>query len=44
MHRVLTLRGPAGRLRDCRLRRVPTRFATRALAAQLGLTPQRALH
>jgi len=43
-HRVLTLRGPAGRLRDAVLRRVPTRLATRALAAQLGLTPQRALH
>ena len=40
-HRV---RGPAGRLRDAVLRRVPTRLATRALATQLGLTPQRALH
>jgi 2-polyprenyl-6-methoxyphenol hydroxylase-like FAD-dependent oxidoreductase len=44
MHRVLTLRGPAGRLRDTVLRRVPTRFATRALAAQLGFTPQSVLH
>ena len=44
MHRVLTLRGPAGRLRDTVLRRVPTRFATRALAAQMGFTPQPVLH
>jgi 2-polyprenyl-6-methoxyphenol hydroxylase-like FAD-dependent oxidoreductase len=44
MHRVLTLRGPAGRLRDTVLRRVPTRFATRALAAQMGFTPQSVLH
>jgi 2-polyprenyl-6-methoxyphenol hydroxylase-like FAD-dependent oxidoreductase len=44
MHRVLTLRGPAGRLRDAALRRVPTRFATRALAAQMGFTPPLALH
>jgi 2-polyprenyl-6-methoxyphenol hydroxylase-like FAD-dependent oxidoreductase len=44
MHRVLTLRGQAGRLRDAVLRRVPTRFATRALAAQMGFTPQPALH
>ena len=44
MHRVLTLRGPTGRLRDTVLRGVPTRFATRALAAQLGFTPQPVLH
>ena len=35
MHRLLTLRGPAGRLRDAALRRVPTR----TLAAQMGFTP-----
>ena len=39
MHRLLTLRGPAGRLRDAALRRVSTRFATRTLAAQMGFTP-----
>jgi hypothetical protein len=44
MHRVLTLRGPAGRLRDAALRRVPTRFATRTLAAQMGFTPPVILH
>jgi 2-polyprenyl-6-methoxyphenol hydroxylase-like FAD-dependent oxidoreductase len=44
MHRVLTLRGPAGRLRDAALRRVPTRFATRALAAQMGFAPPVTLH
>jgi len=44
MHRVLTLRGPAGRLRDAALRRVPTRFATRTLAAQMGFTPPVTLH
>jgi 2-polyprenyl-6-methoxyphenol hydroxylase-like FAD-dependent oxidoreductase len=44
MHRVLTLRGPAGRLRDAALRRVPTRFATRTLATQMGFTPPVTLH
>ena len=44
MHRVLTLRGPAGRLRDAALRHVPTRFATRALAAQMGFAPPVTLH
>jgi 2-polyprenyl-6-methoxyphenol hydroxylase-like FAD-dependent oxidoreductase len=44
MHRILTLRGPAGRLRDAALRRIPTRSATRALAAQMGFTPPLALH
>jgi 2-polyprenyl-6-methoxyphenol hydroxylase-like FAD-dependent oxidoreductase len=44
MHQLLTLRGQAGRFRDTALRRVPTRFATRALAAQLGFTPPSALH
>ncbi len=43
-HRMLTLRGPAGRLRDAVLRRVPTPLVTRALATQMGLTPQPALH
>ena len=43
-HRLLTLRGPAGRLRDAALRRVPTRFATRTLAAQMGFTPPVTLH
>ncbi len=42
--RILTLRGPAGRLRDAVLRRVPSRLATRALATQLGFAPQPALH
>ena len=44
MHRVLTLRGPAGRLRDAALRRIPARYATRALAAQMGFTPPLPLH
>jgi 2-polyprenyl-6-methoxyphenol hydroxylase-like FAD-dependent oxidoreductase len=44
MHRLLTLRGPAGRLRDAALRRVPSRFATRTLAAQMGFTPVVTLH
>jgi 2-polyprenyl-6-methoxyphenol hydroxylase-like FAD-dependent oxidoreductase len=35
-HRVLTLRGPAARLRDAAVRLVPTGLATRALAAQLA--------
>jgi 2-polyprenyl-6-methoxyphenol hydroxylase-like FAD-dependent oxidoreductase len=43
-HRLLTLRGPAGRLRDAALRRVPTRLATRTLAAQMGFTPFVTLH
>jgi 2-polyprenyl-6-methoxyphenol hydroxylase-like FAD-dependent oxidoreductase len=43
-HRLLTLRGPAGRLRDAALRRIPARYATRALAAQMGFTPPLALH
>jgi 2-polyprenyl-6-methoxyphenol hydroxylase-like FAD-dependent oxidoreductase len=43
-HRMLTLRGPAGRLRDAVMRRVPSRFATRTLAAQMHITPQPALH
>jgi 2-polyprenyl-6-methoxyphenol hydroxylase-like FAD-dependent oxidoreductase len=43
-HRMLTLRGPAGRLRDAVLRRIPGALATRALAGQLGLTPQPELH
>jgi 2-polyprenyl-6-methoxyphenol hydroxylase-like FAD-dependent oxidoreductase len=44
MHRLLTLRGPAGRLRDAALRRIPARYATRALAAQMGFTPPLPLH
>jgi 2-polyprenyl-6-methoxyphenol hydroxylase-like FAD-dependent oxidoreductase len=44
MHRLLTVRGPAGRLRDAALRRVPSRFATRTLAAQMGFTPVVTLH
>ena len=43
-HRLLTLRGPAGRLRDAALRRIPARYATRALAAQMGFTPPLPLH
>lgn len=43
-HRVLTLRGPAGLLRDHALRLVPGRFATAAMAAQLGFTPPPPLH
>ena len=43
-HRMLTLRGPAGRLRDAVLRRIPGALATRALAVQLGLTAQPVLH
>jgi 2-polyprenyl-6-methoxyphenol hydroxylase-like FAD-dependent oxidoreductase len=44
MHRLLTLRGPAGQLRDAALRLVPTPLATRAMAAQMQFTPQHALH
>jgi 2-polyprenyl-6-methoxyphenol hydroxylase-like FAD-dependent oxidoreductase len=44
MHRLLTLRGPAGRLRDAGLRLVPSSPATRALAAQMQFTPQWVLH
>ncbi len=43
-HRLLTLRGPAGRLRDAGLRLVPGALATRAMAAQMRFTPQWALH
>jgi 2-polyprenyl-6-methoxyphenol hydroxylase-like FAD-dependent oxidoreductase len=43
-HRMLTLHGPAARLRDAVLRRVPSRSATRALASQMRITPQPALH
>lgn len=39
MHRMLTLTGPAARLRDAVLRRVPPTVATRALAAQFGFAP-----
>ena len=42
-HRLLTLRGPAGRLRDAGLRLVPSALATRAMAAQMQFTPQWAL-
>lgn len=37
--RLLTLRGPAGRVRDALLRAVPGPLATRALARQLRFTP-----
>lgn len=36
MHRLMTLRGPAGRARDAAFRLVPRRVATRAMAAQFG--------
>ncbi len=38
-HRMLTLRGPAARVRDAALRAVPRALATRALAAQLRFDP-----
>jgi 2-polyprenyl-6-methoxyphenol hydroxylase-like FAD-dependent oxidoreductase len=44
MHRLLTLRGQAGRLRDAGLRLVPSSQATRAMAAQMQFTPQWVLH
>ena len=34
----------AERLRDAALRRIPARYATRALAAQMGFTPPLPLH
>ena len=43
-HRLLTLRGPAGRLRDAGLRLVPSSQATRAMATQMQFTPQWVLH
>ncbi|WP_300014502.1 FAD-dependent monooxygenase [Pseudonocardia sp.] len=40
MNRILTLRGPAGRLRDAALRLLPRGPATRAMAAQFRFDPR----
>ena len=44
MHRVLTLRGPPDGCATPCSAASPTRFATRALAAQMGFTPAVTLH
>lgn len=40
-HRLLRLRGPAGRARDAVLRAVPQRWATPALARRFAFDPPR---